>query len=165
MKLFTAALVSLCASLAMAHGEVQLNYPSVNGLSINNACATNDTFRSLNAVKVCTGTTMLRYAISSQGERGMVKRLLAAGEQPRRSEFLQNEEVCSAYSLQGLEVSRNVTTSECAHYTAAGEASQPCTHFVSKTQKVGLTFSVEKMVNYGEGSQQTFVKYTVPVCQ
>ncbi len=164
MKLITASIVTLFATLAMAHGEVQINWPSVNGLAVNNACATADTFRSLQGVKTCTDTKTVRYAVSSQGEIGMVKRLLKDGEQPRRNEWLQTEEVCSAYGYQGMEVSRNMTVSECAHYAPPGEHTEPCREFVSRTVKAPLTYSVEKIVHYGEADQQTFFKFTVPAC-
>ena len=165
MKLLTATLVSLCASLALAHGEVQINWPSVNGLAVNNACATSESFRSLNGVQVCTATKLVRYAVHSQGEQGLVKRLLKVGEFPRRGEYLESESVCAAYATQAREVSRFMTVTECAHYAPAGEHAEPCSEFVSKTVKAGTTFSVEKIVDYGQASQQSFFNYTVPSCQ
>ena len=166
MKLFTAALVSLCASLALAYGEVQINWPSVNGLAVNNACATAESFRSLHGVQVCTATNIVRYAVYSQGEAGLAKRLLKNGELPRRGEYLETETVCAAYGIQALEVSRFMTVTECAQQASSGsEYSAPCTQFVSKIVKVGLSFNVEKFVDYGEASQQSFFKYTVPACQ
>ncbi len=165
MKSLAVILTSLCAAVAMAHGEVQINWPSVNGLAINNACATADTLRSLNGVRVCTATKVIRYGVSSQGERGLVKRQLAEGEQPRRTEYLESESVCSAYAIQGREVSRMIAVTECAHYAPAGEHVEPCSEFISKTVKAGLTYSVEKIVDYGEASQQTFFNYTIPACQ
>ncbi len=164
MKLVAASLVSLFATLALAYGEVQINWPSVNGLSVNNVCATSETFRSLTPVKVCTATTDVRYAVSSQGEAGLVKRLLKAGEQPRRSEYLQVEQMCSTYGMKAMEVSRLMVKTECKDYARAGEASEPCREFISTTVKAGLTFSVEKLVDYGEATQQTFFNYTVPAC-
>lgn len=163
--ILASAVVSLVASLALAHGEVQDNYPSVNGLMVNNACATATTFRSLAPVSYCSATVTVRYGISSQGELGMVKRLLKAGEAPRRTEMLQEEQQCSAYSTKAVEVSRNMTQTECAYYIPAGEASEPCTKFISKTVTAGTTFSVERITRYGEADQQTFWNYNVPACK
>ena len=163
--LLASAVVTLVASFALAHGEVQWNFPSVNGLSVGNACATATTFRSLAPVQYCSATQTVRVAYSSQGEIGLVKRTLKAGEVARRGEFVENETVCSAYGMHNVEVSRVVSTSECAYYMPAGEASQPCTKFITKTSTVGTTFSVEKIVRYGQADQQTFVNFTVPNCK
>lgn len=168
MKSFlTSTALTLFASLAFAgHGDVQINWPAVNGLAINNACATDDTFVSLNGVSTCTATKTVRYAVSNQGEVGYMKRQLAAGEQPNSGEWLETEEVCSAYGTVGLTVSRYVTTSECAYYPRGGEAYEPaCTQYVTKTSKVGRTFSVEQITSYGEADQQTFFNFTVPLCE
>ena len=162
--LLASAVVTLVSVFAMAQGEVQINWPSVNGLSVNNACATADTFRSLAKVTTCTATKDVRYAVSNQGEVGMVKRELAAGEALSSGEYLQVEKTCAAYGSRSLVVSRNTSTRECAYYTPAGQASEPCSKFITKTAKVGTTFSVEKIVRYGEADQQTFFNYTVPAC-
>ena len=116
-------------------------------------------------MKTCTSTKVVRYGVSNRGEQGMVKRELATGEAPHSDEYLETEKQCATYGTRGLKVSRNVTTSECAYYMLAGEASEPCSRFISKTSKIGLTFSVEKIVRYGEADQQTFFNYTVPYCK
>ncbi len=163
--ILASAVVTLVASFAMAHGEVTINWPSVNGLSIDNACATTDTFRSLTPVKVCTATTTVRHAVSNQGEAGQVDRVLKAGEMPRSGEWVVNMQVCSAYGSQALEVSRDMTLTECAYYPRAGEASEPCDKFITKTVRAGLTFSVEKIAHYGEADQSSFFNFTVPACK
>lgn len=166
MKAFLAsAAMTLFATAAFAYGEVQINWPSVNGLAINNACATVDSFVSLTPVTTCLATTTVRYAVSTRGEAAMEKRLLAPGEQPHSDEWLQTEQVCSSYGSRAMTVSRNVTTTECAYYMPAGEASEPCSRFVSKTSKMGTTFSVEKITRYGQADQQVFFNYTVPACK
>ena len=165
MKFLAASVVSLFATLALAHGEVQINWPSVSGLAINNACATEDTLCSVTGVKACTATKLVRYGVSSQGEVGLVKRQLKDGEQPRQYEYLQTEEVCSAYGIKNIEVSRMVTVTECAYYPRAGENAEPCKEFISKSVKSGLKFSVEKLVEYGDATTQTFINYTIPFCR
>ncbi len=64
-----------------------------------------------------------------------------------------------------MEVSRDMTAPECAYYPRSGEASEPCDKFITKVVRAGLTFSVEKIVHYGEADQQSFFNFTVPACK
>ncbi len=164
MKVILSLFFMLCGSLSFAYDTSFESWPSINGLPINNACATANTLRSIQPVKTCVATASVRYAYSNQGEAGSVRRLLKDGENARTGEYVETETQCAAYAARPLEVSRNVTVTECAYYTPAGEGAQPCQRFVSKTVKTGLTFNVETTTYHGEVSQQTYRNYTIPLC-
>lgn len=164
MKLIATAILLLVAHFAFAHGEEEINWPAINGLSINNACATDETFKSLRPVRYCTETRTVRYAVSNQGELGLVRRPLGQRESPRYGEWLEEATKCVAYGKKDMEVSRYYTHGECAYNPNYGEVYEPCTRYITKREKAGLTYSVEKIVHYGEADQQTFFKFRVPLC-
>ena len=165
MKIIATVILLLAGHLSFAYGDEQINWPAINGLSVNNACATDETFKSLRPVRVCTESKTVRYAVSNQGELGLVRRLLGHRESPRYGEWLEQSSKCVAYGKQDMEVSRYYTYGECAYNPHYGEVYEPCNRYTTKRVKAGLTYSVEKIVHYGEADQQTFFKFRVPLCK
>jgi len=165
MKFFGIAILSLVASFALAYDDSVVVWPSVNGLMINNACATDTTFRSLHPVSTCMQTEKTRYAVSDRGEIGEVRRELRAGDSLRSGETLVTETRCVSYDRQDMEVSRNVETSECAEIPRSGEITHTCRRFVRRTVMSPRTFSVEKVIHHGDLDHSTWFQFTVPNCQ
>jgi hypothetical protein len=144
-------------------------WPSINGLSINNACATETEFRSLEAVKVCVETgavsrTACRYAGESEQCR-----VLGPNEQPKIDETISEKTECIKYESKSVVVSRIQTNMKCAKWSvpAPGKIKE-CLKYETVTSMIGNIFNVETFQDYdAEGGQQFigYTKYEIQSCK
>ncbi len=166
MKLLTSLLLTVMAQVALA-AEVTYQWPAVNGLPINNACATEKTFKSVKPITYCSETGVVARYACVYGEAEYCRKL-KAGEQPAGNETLREEYGCISQVTQHVEVSRIVKTTECTKWKNNGEAwDGQCTEWSTKESFVGLTFSVQRYKDYGGEVGQVFdgtENYTVAMC-
>ncbi len=165
MKLVAALAIALMSSIAMARGEINWEYPIVNGLSLGNACHTEKTFKTLQPITYCTETKVTERYACRQGETEIC-RPLRDGEQPYSYEYLKEETSCVKYASQHMEVSRTFSYQKCVKWTPFDEinGSSECTQWKTVTEFAGTTYNI---IGYdAEGNGQTFQKkFKVPACQ
>ena len=108
---------------------------------------------------------MTNLAVRHQGEAEL-RRILKDGEEPRAGEWLETETSCTAYATHDMEVSRTVTVTTCIRWTHPnGEQGSPeCLEYNTHSELAGLTYSVEKITDYGEAQQDTWFNFTIPSC-
>lgn len=166
MKFFTALMVTLMATAAFAiqEGDFIYKWPKVNGLPINQACATPTTFRSIEPVDTCTGRTYTREACSL-GEIEFC-RPLARNQQPGAGEYLKTDVQCNARSVAYMEVSRYSTTRTCVEYDTSETDAGRCLRHRSVRSIAPVTYDVQRLQFHNEMGfvdAGTF-RYTVPTC-
>jgi hypothetical protein len=167
MKLILSAIIALAAQTSFASNVTYL-WPEVNGLAINNACATATTFRSLQPITYCSETKVVARYACVYGEAEYCRKL-KAGENPIGNETLREEYGCVSYSSQHKEVSRKVISQECKKWGPGfGDyAPNECLKWETKETFVGLTFKVQRMKDYGGEAGLVFdgtEDFTVPMC-
>lgn len=149
--------------------DVRYEWPAVNGIMVNNACATDDVFRTLKPVTVCTKTEVVkRTACRYHGETELC-RDLATGEQEKYDEVVHEQTRCAAYKITDLEVTRTVHTKRCAEYGPVTEASSgECLRMEDYTFKAGRVYHVAKYEMRGGEAGDVYVgseRFVIPACQ
>lgn len=167
MKVLATLIVLAFAGIAQAYGEITYDWPSVNGLAINNACATATTFKSLTPVTYCTETKVDRYSCR-MGEIETC-RPLKAGQPPYAGEYLKEDVRCVAYGTRHIEVSRTTKTTTCTKWAPINEMDHgQCLEWGTVETLVGVDFSVATYRTESAETGPQFIGYTthtVPNCK
>lgn len=154
-------------SNVLAATEVRYEWPSVNGLPVNNACATDETFRSLAPVRVCTETAVVARHACHTGHAESCRPLME-GEAARADEAVREDVRCVAREPRSIEVSREIVTVHCDQAQSTGGASSgPCAHLVERKTKVDRSFEVRKYeLRQGDASDAYLgtERFIVPEC-
>lgn len=166
MKLFTLAIVSLMASATLAM-ESYIEHPSVNGLKLNNACATEATFKSIKPIKVCVETKETKLACSDAGDAGEMCRTLKAGQKPTAFEYIKKEISCVKHGKKDMEVSRAYNETVCTKWEPSTEANHgACLEEVSIQKFAPTSYKAAWYTVHPESGPyfQGYKKFTVPNC-
>lgn len=136
MNQFLFLLGTMIAAIA-ARAEVVYQWPVVQGLPVNQACATATTFKSTRPVPVCLETKVVsRLACRKSGEADSC-RPLGLTERASDSEEVQETLGCIKSEARHLEVSRVTTARRCLD-------KPECLRFETVTQVMSPHFRVEK---------------------
>lgn len=167
MKSLFAILLLGFSVKALADENLTYVWPSVSGLAVNQACATETTFRSLEPISFCTETRVDRFSCPKGPSTNC--RPLKPGQAAASNETLKEEVTCIAYGQRRLEVSRLVTTEKCLENAPTDEMNHgQCLKWGSVDTVIGLDFSVAVYRKMSADHGSDFVgyqKYTVPYCQ
>jgi len=167
MKVLATLVLMTFAGLSQALAEdLTYDWPSVNGLKINTACATAKTFRSLKPTSYCVETKVQSYACK-QGEVEAC-RPLQSGQLPAPGERLKENVSCIAYGQRNFEVPRVVKTERCVESAPISEASYgECLRWGQVETFMGVDFLVSTYREQAEAGPvfAGHKKYTIPACQ
>lgn len=168
MKKIIACLLGLASIHAMASGEIRYDWPSANGILVNNACVDGANFRSLTPVKLCTKVAVVeRKACRYGGEGGEQCRIVKPGDHIANDEILQKVKKCVAYSNNIVTVPRTHAVDICTKYRQpSNESSGECLKLEKKLVTEGRVFYVDLYRQSGEGGE-SFAgtkKFTIPDC-
>lgn len=152
---------------AEAMVEVRYEWPSVNGLKINNACATRETFRSLKPVMKCVERGTVSRQACAKVNDSVVCRFMIEGEVPREGEVVQEDVRCLQRESQNIEVSNVVEEFKCAEFSyVANPGTHECLRRERRRYTAGRVYDVSKYEVRSTGDvylgEERFV---IPVCQ
>jgi hypothetical protein len=153
------------AAWALNSGDTVIQWPVVNGIQINQACATETTLRSTTPLKQCAESVTKRYAC----QMGEIEtcRPLSRNERVGGVEYVKTETTCRKYVKKHMEVSRMVTESRCVEWDPTTETSPGgCRESVAVRKLAPLVYNVDK---YTWNNEQGMVyagsfKYRIPAC-
>lgn len=152
---------------ASAANEIRYEWPAVNGLRINNACATADSLRSVTPVTVCTEMGVVARQACVSTVVGENCRTLVGNEVPHRGESVREDRRCVARAPRPVEVSRSVTLARCAEYSNVADTNtNNCLRFEKQTVALDRAFMVSKYEIRPEGD--VYIgdeRYVIPWCR
>lgn len=171
-RILAASVLALCGLIATPSAkatDVRYEWPAVNGIMVNNACATEDTFRTLKPVTVCTDTEVVKRTACRYHGQTEQCRELAIGEQEKFDEFVREETRCAAYKVTDLEVSRTVKAQRCAEFAPVTEASSgECLRMEEHVYKAPRTYHISKYELRGGEAGDVYIgseHFVIPLCQ
>jgi hypothetical protein len=164
-KFLPIAIVILLSAISQA--SVEYKWPVINGLAINNACATGTQFKSLKDITICTETAVVkRVACRYTGETETCRNV-GLNEQPRIDETVTEATRCVKSQTRKLEVSRISTAMKCTKWST--DAAPECLNYETVQTTMGKVFNVETYSNLGSSEHgSSFVGYTkfeIPDCK
>lgn len=125
---------------------VQVNFASLSGISLDNACLRNDTVETIRAVPVCVTTVAVEV------------------KEPQEGTYTEYH--CTQYSTQKIVAPRTYQHSYCEVAIPAGEQ-QPrpelCEH-KTVTITTPATVKAVVLVNYGQMTTSFEKDFTFPAC-
>lgn len=155
-------------NIVMADTSLDISWPAVNGLEINNACIRGDSFVSLRPIRSCSAVEVTsRQACRYHGEAELCRNL-APGENAGPFEIYREESHCTAYESHTVIVPRTYSVTTCVKWTRPTEASNgECLEFETHQEYAPSSYLVTIYRTWSQESGPQFMgnkRFDIPSC-
>lgn len=160
--------VLLLSFTARAEPKIKYLWPSVNGLAVNKACSTENSFKSLTPVPFCSDLRVTSRQACRMGGEIETCRNIKEGGKLYSGEYFVEQKSCYQTSTKEIEVSRMVTNSRCVQWTSPSEVDVgQCLKTETTTYKAGTNFKVMMFEDGTPGPKNYLgeLDFTVPECK
>ncbi|MBC7740619.1 MAG: hypothetical protein H7061_00375 [Bdellovibrionaceae bacterium] len=162
MKILIILATTILLSMSALASSITYNWPKINGLSIDNACATATEFRSLQNINVCVETKVTSRVACRYAGEGESCRSLGLNQSAAIDETVSEKTQCVKSESKPLVVSRVTQSMKCVKWSrpsAVGNDSE-CLKFDTVKSTLGKVFKVETFRNDSADQGPQFFGYT-----
>ncbi len=169
MKNIALVLALSVGSLVAQATSLRYEWPTPNGLAINNACYTETTFKSLAPVEYCSQTEVVAEKICYMTDSSEICSAYK-GQPVRANEYVKEKTQCAKYVSNYMEVSRHVTVDKCVKYSEVRSEvdNLVCAEMGTSTTFAPTDYNVAVYQQYsGESAEQLLghKHFSIPACQ